>query len=149
MLQAMGFKFAETMSGTYALDSAPSDHRRFTFTIEAQADSTLRHLQNGRARIWGMLEADGLAEDAPIEGTLTVAALARRAIEYDFAFTGDDGKPYRFSGQKSLRLSRPTRSMTELTGYIYDESGAPIGTSVTRFDLKSDLFQFLTSVRPA
>lgn len=145
----MGFRFAETMSGTYALFDRPDDHRRFSFTVEARADSTLRHLRDGKATLRGTLEADGLAAEAPIEGTLTVAPVTRRLIAYEFTFTGDDDKAYRFSGQKTIRLRDLTRSFTELSGEIYDETGAPIATSVTRFDLRADLFQLLTSVRPA
>lgn len=144
-----GFQFAETMSGTFALASAPEQRRRFSFSILAHATSTLRHLVDGKTHMHGTLEADGLATSAPIEGTLTLAPLTRRMIRYEFAFTGDDGERYRFAGQKDIRLRDLRRSFTVLPGTLMDEDGHEIGTADTRFDLGADLLQFLSSWRPA
>lgn len=144
-----GFRFAETMSGTWTPADAPEARRRFSFTIEAVADSLARHLrQGGRTRIHGTVVADGLADRQPLEGTLTMAPLTRRIIRYEFDFTGDDGQPYRFEGQKDIRLTALRRSFTELPGVIRDAAGAEVGTATTQFDLGADWFQFLTSFRP-
>jgi hypothetical protein len=147
MLRRRGFRFSETMSGTYALIDQPGDHRRFSFTVEARAESAARHLRDGRATLRGTLEADGFADGVPAEGTITILPLTRRTIGYELEFTGNDGQPYRFSGQKQLRLTALARSFTELPGTILDATGAPVATCLTRFDLRADLFQFLTSWR--
>jgi hypothetical protein len=144
-----GFQFAETMSGTFALASAPQQRRRFSFSILAHAPSALAHLLDGKTALRGTLEADGLATSAPIEGTLTLAPLTRRMIRYEFSFTGDDGQRYRFAGQKDIRLRDLRRSFTVLPGRLTDEDGREVGTADTRFDLGADLFQFLSSWRPA
>lgn len=148
-LTRRGFRFAETMSGTYARLDSPSDERRFSFTVEARADSVTRHLRNGRAALSGVVEAEGLAAQAPLEGALTLSPVSGRFIRYEFQFTGDDGKPYRFSGQKTLSLLSPLKSSTTLPGALYDGRGTQIATCLTRFDLKGDLLPFLASWRPA
>lgn len=144
-----GFQFAETMSGTYRLTSAPERSQRFSFSILAHAPSVLAHLRDGKTRMRGTLEADGLASHVPIEGTLTLAPLTRRIIRYEFSFIGDDGQPYRFAGQKDIRLRDLRRSFTVLPGAILDGQDREIATAETRFDLRADLFQFLSSWRPA
>jgi hypothetical protein len=104
---------------------------------------------DGKTRMHGTLEADGLATNVPIEGTLTLAPWARRMIRYEFAFRGDDGRSYRFEGQKDIRLRDLRRSFTILPGAILDDAGNQVGTADTRFDLAADLFQFVSSWRPA
>lgn len=144
-----GFQFSETMAGTFALAAEPDRQRRFSFSVLAHAPSLLAHLRDGKTRMHGTLEADGLADHVPIEGTLTLAPLTRRIIRYEFSFTGDDGRPYRFEGQKDIRLRDLRRSFTILPGAILDGDGRQVGTAETRFDLRADLFQFLASWRPA
>jgi hypothetical protein len=144
-----GFRFDETMSGTYAYNDQPDQRRPFSFSVEARADSILRHLRTAKTTLSGTLEAPGLAAHAPIEGTLVMAPLTRRIIRYEFAFTGDDGKPYRFEGQKDIRLLKPLSSFTTLPASIYDASGNEVATADTRFDLRGDAVQFFTSWRLA
>jgi hypothetical protein len=144
-----GFRFAETMSGTYSTLDEPNDHRRFSFSVEARADSILRHLRDGKTTMSGTLEADGLADCVPIEGTLTLLPLTKKIIRYEFSFTGDDGRPYRFEGQKDIRFTDLRRSFTTLPGEIVDSVGHTVATADTRFDLKADLLQFLASWRLA
>lgn len=146
---ARGFRFAETMSGTFATVDEPDNHRRFSFSVEARADSVLRHLRDGKTSMRGTLEADGLADCVPIEGTLTLAPLTKKIIRYEFSFTGDDGRPYRFEGQKNIRFTDLRNSFTTLPGTIVNAAGDTVATAATRFDLKADLFQFLASWRPA
>jgi len=73
----------------------------------------------------------------------------RRFIRYEFDFVGDDGKPYRFAGQKDIRLTDPVKSFTVLPGVVTDGSGREVARVETRFDLQADWFQFVTSWRPA
>ncbi len=144
-----GFRFAETMSGTYTKRGNGATARRFSFTAEARAGSMLRHLRDGKTTLRGILEADGLASGVPIEGTLTMLPFRKRIIRYEFDFVGDDGKPYRFAGQKDIKLTDPVASFTILPGVVTDASGAEIADVQTRFDLQADWFQFMTSWRPA
>ena len=144
-----GFKFDETMSGWYALTDAPEERNPLSFTVRAQADSLLRYLQDQRMRLEGTLEARGLADHVPIEGTMILAPLTRGIIRYEFGFTGNDGHPYRFAGQKNVSLRSLVRTLVELPAEILDAGGSVVANSLTRFDLRSDLLQFLASWRPA
>ncbi len=144
----MGFRFAETMSGTYAPIDQPERLRPFTFSMEAEADSTLRHLRDGKAVIRGTLEAEGLANFVPIEGVLTMLPWTKKFIRYEFTFTGDDGEQYRFEGQKDIRFLDLARSFTELPGAVYDMDDNAVATAMTRFDARADLFPFLASWKP-
>ncbi len=146
----MGFEFSEVMAGTYALADAPAEQHRMSFDIRTSAPSTLQHLRSGgQALIEGVLEMDGFADAVPITGMMTLAPLTKRVIRYEFAFTANDSKPYRFVGQKDIKLTTLRRSFTTLPGEILDPSGRVVATSLTRFDLRSDWFQFVTSWRPA
>ncbi len=144
----MGFKFDETMSGTYALVDTPDDHRRLSFSVRVEATSTLAHLKDGKMRLTGTLEMDGFADDVPIEGTLVMLPLTKKIIRYEFAFTGNDGQPYQFAGQKDIKFTSPRKSFTTLPASITDADGSEIATALTRFDIGADMFQFVTSWRP-
>lgn len=149
MTMKCGFKFDETMSGWYALASAPEERRSLSFTVRAKAESLLRHLRDQRMQLQGTLQADGFADHVPIEGTMILAPLGRRLIRYEFGFTGNDGHPYRFVGQKDISPRSLVRTLTELPAEILDTGGDVVASSLTRFDLRSDLVQFLASWRPA
>jgi hypothetical protein len=148
ILGRRGFRFAETMSGTYALTARPDDHRRLTMTLEARAPSLLGHLRTGETRVSGTVDADGLATSRTASGTLSILPLQRRIV-YDVTFDGDDGRPYRLTGEKNVRLGELRRTMTELPAKIVDDTGAEIATCLVRFDLQADFVDFLASWRLA
>jgi hypothetical protein len=142
-----GLQFRERMSGTFTpTGGAPA---RFAFTVEARADSALDYLRRGRAALTGTLEAAGLADGVPITGAIEMQPLTRRRVGYDFTFTGDDGKPYRFVGEKQIRWRDPVRTFTRLPGVIQDAAGGEVATCALGFDLGADLLPFLTSFRRA
>jgi hypothetical protein len=143
----MGFQFAETMSGLFAPADHPEDKRLFAFDLHLSAPSTWRYLRDGRLRMTGMVEAEGLAERAPLEGTMTLRPW--KLIRYEFEFPGDDGRRYRFRGQKDIRWRDPLHSFTELPGAVYDEGDTQVGSCLVEFDTASDWFQFLTSWKRA
>lgn len=138
-----GFHFHETMQGTYTRDGV---ERPMKFSLEARAESALQHLRDRKARIHGSIDADGLASGRAIDGELTIDPLIRRIIRYEFGFTGDDGKPYRFAGQKDVNFFDLPTSMTVLPAQIFDGTDQPIATALVKFD-KRDLPSFLASWR--
>lgn len=144
-----GFVFDETMSGTYSLYSDPHQEHPLSFSVQARADSTLRHLADGRAALTGTIEAPGIVEHGPIQGNLTMLPIRKRLIRYELEFRGDDGKPYRLEGEKRVRLGDLRRSFTELPTALYDAGGIEIGRAHLHFDLGADWLQFVTSFRPA
>jgi hypothetical protein len=148
LVKRRGFQFDETMSGTYARVDAPDRPRSLSFTVRAQTDSAARALRSGQAYLRGTIRAEGLADDAPTEGTIEVSASARR-IRYELSFSGNDGECYRFEGEKRIRLPNLVRSMTELQGDIVNAAGGVVATADLAFDVRADLLPFLASWRPA
>jgi len=144
-----GFRFAETMSGTFAFADTPNENLRFSFTVECVAPSVFRYVKDGKLTMKGTLEADGLASFVPIEGSMVMLPLTHRFIKYGFNFTGDDGMPYQFKGQKDIRFLDMKRSFSYLPGEVTDHTGKVVATCKTRFDIKADLFQFALSWKPA
>ena len=141
----IGFGFHETMSGTY---HDGQRERPISFTVEVRAPHLLHFLIERDATMAGHVDAPGLATRAPLAGTMRIDPLLGRVIGYRFTFTGDNGKSYRFAGQKDVSARHPVQSMTTLRGELTDETdGRPVGDAVLLFDIKH-LPSFLMSWRP-
>lgn len=143
-----GFGFAETMSGTWTR-SDDGRERPFRFTIDVRSGPLGRFRKRSVAEISGTVDAGGLATDRPLHGTLEMRPVLGRLIRYEFSFSGDDGKTYRFAGQKDIRWLDPVRTWTELPGEVSDEGGHVVGRAMTYFDVKRDGLSFVRSFRPA
>jgi hypothetical protein len=144
----MGFQFAETMAGTVEWDANPGIQHPFSFEVTAEAESTRRHLQDGKATLRGVIHAPPLADAADADGVLTIRPLGERIIRYELQFAGDDGRTYELVGQKDIRWRAPVHSFTYLPAEILDDEHRRIATCRTRFDLKRDWWSFLRSFRP-
>jgi hypothetical protein len=144
----IGFKFEETMRGNYYMLDAPTDERAIEFTLVAKVDGLRRFAKDQMARIEGHIRADKLASDAKVDGTLGIKLASERRLPYEFTFKGDDGKTYRFRGQKDVMILGLADSMTTLPASIYDEAGKEIARATVRFDLRGDLGRFVRSFRP-
>jgi hypothetical protein len=143
-----GFTFQENQSGTYHLVARPEEERRISFTAKASVESLVKYLRDMTAILEGTLEMEGFADHVPLEGTLEINPLLGRILRYQFAFTGNDGRSYRFAGQKDLRLLDLPASLSTLPGTVYDDSGSEVARVLTKFNLQSDLLPFLMSWRP-
>lgn len=146
-----GLRFEETMSGTYSLvdggGAADGDARAFSFTVRAHVPQLARHLFDHLANLEGHVDAEGLATRAPLMGTLLINPVLGRTIAYEFSFTGDDGRTYRFAGRKQVTPLHPVESMTHMDGELTDERGALVATAHVVFALR-DLPGLLRSLRP-
>ncbi len=148
-MKKVGFQFNETMSGTYTRVGKPDEQGLFRFQACMHAEDGLRHMRDGLCKIDGTLDMEGFADDVPIAGTLEIAVFTKKIIRYDFGFTGNDGNPYRFAGQKNIRFTDFVGTMTHLTGSITDARGTEVAQATVKFDIKSDLLPFLVSWKPA
>ena len=144
-----GFQFQETMSGTYTLTGAADSPRRISFKSRVTAPDALRHLRDGMAELEGTLEMEGFADDVPLAGTIEISPLRKRLIRYEFSFVGNDGRPYRFAGQKDLKLFDLIGSWTNLPASLFDQAGKEVGQVRVKFDLLNDLLPMLVSFRRA
>jgi hypothetical protein len=95
--------------------------------------------------IEGTIDVEGLATRRPLVGTLGLDVLFTHRIPYDFAFTGDDGATYRFTGEKTVRVTALLETMSRLPAVLLDERGATIAEAELRFDMRGDLVAFLRS----
>jgi hypothetical protein len=142
----MAFHFSETMSGTWR-PVAGGAEKQIEFSITARAGSSMKYLRDRKTGLEGRLRMEGFAADVPIEGELIVDPLIGKRIRYTFEFTADDGKRYKFDGQKDVKFTDLARTMTTLPGAIFDEQGARVASCQLRFDTR-DLPSFLASFRP-
>ncbi len=140
-----GFQFQETMAGTFTFPGSPE--RSMKFTARARARSFFRHLTDHTAELDGHVDMDGLATHQPLHGEITINPILGGMIRYEFDFTSDDGRPFRFAGQKDVKLLHVVSTMTTLPGAILDEKGSEVGTALLYFD-KKRLPGFLGSFRP-
>ncbi|MBI4509400.1 MAG: hypothetical protein HY698_07165 [Deltaproteobacteria bacterium] len=148
-MKKIGFEFQETLSGTFERVGKNEPPRPFRLEAHMVASDAVRTLHDKRVAITGTLDAEGFAEDVPVEGNLELAPVSRRVIRYEFCFVGNDGIPYRFVGQKDIRLSDLLGSLTKLEGIIHDMDGREVARAHLAFHLGSDLIPFLLSIRPA
>ena len=139
----MPITFSETMAGSYRLLDGETDERPLSFTLHARSRSLPRFVRDPRVTFKGEVDAPGLADRRPMEGTLGLDVLRTGTLPYEFSFAGNDQKRYRFVGEKTVALRALTASMTELPGSIVDEAGRAIATAFVRFDLRKDLVSFL------
>lgn len=143
--EGRAFTFRETMSGTCRLANDSDRERAIVFTVTARSPRIGEFLKYRQVAIEGTIDVEGLAVRRPLSGTLGMDVLLTRRIPYDFAFTGDDGAAYRFTGEKTVRVTALLETMSRLPAALLDEHGATIAEAELRFDLRFDLVAFLRS----
>lgn len=143
-----GFRFEETMRGSFYLLSKPEDERAIEFSIEARVDNLRRFARDLNARIQGVVTLEGICKHANLDGTLGIKLVRESRLPYDFSFTGEDGKKYRLRGEKNFTPLGIVQSLTTLPASLYDADDIEIGRATLRFDLRSDWRKFLLSFRP-
>lgn len=144
---ALGFSFDETMSGTYHLLASQLDERAIAFTLHARVAGIRQFLKDRLARVEGEVNVEGFAEHSGLSGTLALRLFDEQRLTYDFTFRANDGKTYRFHGQKDVTMIALADTMTTLPASIYDSAGREIARAVLRFDLRGSLGSFLRSWR--
>jgi len=142
-----GFRFRETMKGTFHLLSSPVEDRAIRLEAEAHADDLLQFLQDKTWRVEGEIELEGFAERQAVQGTIVFHLIDERRLPYRLTFEGNDGARYELRGQKEWSVAAPLESMVVLPASLYDEHGDEVGRCSLRFDLRNDLASFLKSFR--
>ncbi len=148
-MKRVGFEFQEVMSGTYTMIGHPGDQGEMRIQARVRAGDVLRHLRDGMATLEGTIDMERIADDVPFSGTIEIRPLTKKIIRYELSFTGNDGQPYRFAGQKDIRFSDFVTTMTTLVGTVANGQGAEIAKATLHFDVRSDLLPFLVSWKPA
>jgi hypothetical protein len=141
-----GFRFRETMRGMYHFLDRPLEERGIEFTIAVESRGLRDFARTRTAAIHGEVELEGFARKTPLAGTLAFK-LDERRLPYEFTFSADDGKSYRFRGQKDFSLFAVADSISTLPASIYDAEGKELGRAIVRFDLRADTGKLLKSFR--
>lgn len=147
-MKRLGFQFQEVMSGTYTMTGQPDQTGDIRLAARARAGSILGHFRDGMTTMDGTLDMERIADDVPVAGTIEINILGKKIIRYEFSFTGNDGRPYRFAGQKDIRFTDFHTTMTTLVGAVTDATGAEIARATLHFDTRADLLPFLVSWKP-
>ncbi|MDW8251003.1 MAG: hypothetical protein RMJ98_17045 [Myxococcales bacterium] len=143
----MGIEFRETMAGSFHLHDGVSEERPLHFTLRAFSRRLSSFLRIPLVEVEGEFHAEGFADHVPTRGTLALDLLRDKTLTYDLRFPGNDGKPYRFKGRKTVVLRRLLATMTELPAVLLNDQGQEIGSALVRFDAQQDLPSFLRSFR--
>ncbi len=143
---SIGFGFDEIMEGTIQKTGEKFD-RPMRFRVKVHTPNLIARVAVCDAA--GTLRLDGLAKDVAATGRLELSPIFERRIRYVLDFTGDDGKRYRFDGQKTIskRALDYLKSWTTLPGEVTDEEGKVYGRGVLRFSLRKHLRGLLRSMR--
>lgn len=138
-----GFQFTESLHGTFRYEG---EERSIGFQVTARANSVWQFLHDRRAELEGTIDAQGLAEQAPLRGTLVIDPLVGRVIRYDVAFDGLNDRSYHLIGQKDINPTHPVESLTTLPVEISEIGGNLRMRGLMHFQAK-DLPAFLASFR--
>jgi choline dehydrogenase-like flavoprotein len=142
-------RFDETMSGMCSLEASEGGGTvDVAFTVRALGEASIASaLKKRGASLWnldGKMTIDGVANERPCEGTLTMRPLSRKAtLIYDLVFEDDRGMKCTLHGEKHTGWLNPLKGMTTLYTELRRE-GALLGRGVLRFDL-ADLKPWLSS----
>ena len=140
----LGFYFREKMDGSVQRAGERFD-RSFRFEFDVRAPSILGFVTTAVGDCTGSVHIDGLARGAAARGRIEISPWLRRSVRYVFDFTADDGRRYRFDGQKRVTLRRHLVGWTTLPGHVYDGDGNVWGDALLRFSLRRELRKLLAS----
>ena len=135
----MRVSFVETMRGE--LKTRDGLTHPLDFELKAEAASLARFLRDGKADVAGVVHAPPWADEAEVEGTLTID-LPHRRLAYRLKFGA-----LTLEGDKQVRLPALLSSMTVLPVTLADLQGVPLAAGEVRFDLR-DLPSFAASWLP-
>ena len=147
-MKRLGFMFEETMTGTFTRTGKPDQGGALRVNLRARSEDVRKYWKDRLVAVEGTIDMEHLADDVPVTGTIEISPFKKKIIRYELDFTGDDGRPYRYLGQKDIRFSDLVGTWTTCNGAIVDAKGEEIARGTVRFDLK-DLAPFVASWRPA
>jgi hypothetical protein len=144
-----GFKFRETMRGTFhRLDSPATDHA-IEIALAVEAEDVRRFARDKTWTVTGHIDAEGFAARRAVEGTVQMHLFDEQRVPYRLRFTADDGAAYELRGQKEFFAVAPLESLTVLPASIYDARAEEVARAVLRFDARNEMKPFLRSFRLA
>ncbi len=144
---ALGFEFQERVAGTYYLLSEPTVDLVIRMTFKVSLNGVLRFAKDKLLDMNGEIYAEGFADHRPLEGTIAFRVHDERRLPYDFSFLANDGKRYRFRGQKDFASYRIMDSLTTLQASLLNEANEEIGRATFKFDAAVEWVNLFQSLR--
>lgn len=151
----IGFKINEMMTGshTFANGSFKGEEMPLKFSLTWGNKSLLKFLNPAskeflESNASGFITVGGLADNASCAGLLKLMYFTKRKIRYELDFNGDDGRAYKYVGEK-INIWPWNIHRTHFTCYgtITDvETGKIISSSVVYFPFK-EIAGFILSAR--
>jgi len=137
-----GVHFRERMQGRLYLLAEPLKEIAATLDLEARI-----HAGDRSASVTGRVTIEGIAKDAPVQGTLGLLALG-------VFFVTDAGARWRMRGEKDITYLAPVTSLTVLPVTVYEEpadgsEAHEVARGTLHFDWRRDLGSMLRSLRPS
>lgn len=151
----IGFTMDEIMTGTHQFveGKGPEGIHPMEFRVTWGPENALKWINPVGGKFMannlkGKVDVGGMVIDADCEGTLELLYFTEQKIRYTFEFQDDEGKKYRYLGEKrDIRPWNLHRTHTTCYGTISDlETGEIISTGITHFRLATSL-DFLLSLR--
>ena len=143
-----GFELAESMTGTWhSFEDALVD-RAVHISLQLTVDGLRRFALRRTIDIEGTIYAEGLAENRAVTGAIRWRLLDENRVPYVLEFEGDDGKRYRFRGQRDFFYYNAIGSLRKMDASLYDELDKEIGRAVLMFEPQLELPALLKSFRP-
>jgi len=144
-----GLHFRERMQGRLYLLAEPLKEISATLDLEARI-----HARDRSASVTGRVTIEGIATDAPVQGTLGLLALGDKRLPYDVFFVTDAGARWRMRGEKDITYLAPVTSLTVLPVTVYEEpadgsEAREVARGTLQFDWRRDLGSMLRSLRPS
>jgi hypothetical protein len=143
----LGLLYSESLSGSYYPLGEPSLERPARLSCNIRIADVAAFLRDRMAALDGTLTLEGLAEEAPVTGTVLYRWLEQYRLPYEISFRSDEGDAYVLRGQRNLHLLKVEESTTTLIASIYDTGGREVMRADLRFDARSDMGKMLRSFR--
>jgi hypothetical protein len=151
----IGFKMDESMMGTHTFSDGSHEGKQLpiNFFLTWGCSNISKFLNPSSPAFFsstakGFITVGGLADKADCAGKLELMYFTKRKIRYELDFTGDDGRAYKYVGEK-VNLWPWNLHKTHFTCYgtITDvETGNIISSSVVYFPYRQ-LKDFVMSAR--
>jgi hypothetical protein len=151
-----GLAFSEKMSGQYWRLDAPTEVLAIALTVNARAPDLAELARERTFPVTGVIDAQGLASERPLLGTVAFRFIQQGRVHYRLAFEGDDGRRYELAGLKEWSPLAPFESLTRVAASLCDVSHASdasdaspeeVARATLAFDLRKGGWDWLRSVR--
>ncbi len=144
--QNVGFCYKEVLEGRWRRAGGGQEGRA-RLVLRADFANVGRLARDLEGNIDGHVTLEGLADRAPVRGTVRVRLLSEDGIHYEMGFDAADGRPHRMALTRAFDVLHPVDSLTEVAGQLTDGQGEVAGDVHLSFELRSQLVPTLASVR--